>query len=217
VDDRPCHSPLAPDAQKKTLRAAEQDFGSRLAFAYDVLFDLDPADLVSVDEASATLAMTRLYARAPQGERAIGAVPRNYPAPTTLLTALSPQGIQAAMSLEGAVDQFAFRVFARDVLGPTLRPGQVVLVDNLSVHLDPEVRAIIEERACTLIHLPTYSPDLAPIEPAIAKVKAYLRKLGARTQEALDEGLALAVTLITPEDARGFFRHAGYLLPAESS
>jgi len=182
-----------------------------------VLFNLDPADLVSVDESSTTLAMTRLYARSPQGERALGSVPRNHGTPTPLITALSPHGIQAAMSLEGAMDTVAFRVFARDVLGPTLRPGQVIAVDNLSVHRDPQVRAIIEEYDCVLIHLPTYSPDLAPAEPAIAKIKAYLRKVAARTQETLDQAITKALDLITPEDARGFFRHAGYPLPAEST
>jgi transposase len=217
VDDGPDHPPLAADAKKKTLTAAERDEGARLTFAYDALFNLDPADLVSVDEAAATLALTRLYARAPRGERAVGRVPRNHGTPTTLITALSPTGIQAAMTLVGALDQIAFRLFARDILGPTLRPGQVVAVDNLSVHLDPQVEAIIEERDCTLIHLPTYSPDLAPIEPALAKVKAHLRTVAARTQDALDQAVTEALALITPEDARGFFRHAGYPLPAESS
>jgi transposase len=211
------HPPAAASAQKKTLTAAERDEGARLAFAYDVLFHLDPADLVSVDEAAATRALTRLYARAPRGERAIGTVPRNHATPTTLITALSPTGIQAAMTLVGALDTLAFRVFARDILAPSLRPGQVVAVDNLSVHRDAQVRAIIEERDCALIHLPTYSPDLAPVEPALAKIKAHLRKVAARTQDALDQAITEALDLITPEDARGFFRHAGYPLPAESS
>jgi transposase len=171
--------------------------------------------LVSLDEAATTLAMTRSYARAPKGERAVGSVPRNHGTPTTLVAALSPTGIQAAMTLVGALDTIAWRVFARDILAPSLRPGQVVAVDNLSVHLDPQVRAIIEERDCLLIHLPTYSPDLAPVEPAIAKIKAYLRRVAARTQETLDQAIAEALNLITPEDARGFFRHAGYPLPAE--
>jgi transposase len=119
------------------------------------------------------------------------------------------------MTLVGALDTLAWRVFARDILGPTLLPGQVVAVDNLSVHLDPQVRAIIEERDCLLIHLPTYSPDLAPVEAAIAKMKAHLRQVAARTQEALDQAITEALALITPEDARGFFRHAGYPLPAK--
>lgn len=161
--------------------------------------------------------LTRLSARSVQGQRACGTVPRNHGTPTSLIAALAPDGIQAALSLVGAADTHAFRVFAKDILGPTVRPGQVVAVDNLSVHLDPEVRAIIDERDCLLIHLPSYSSDFAPVEPAFSKVKAKLRQIGARTQKALDQGISTALESITPEDARGFFRHAGYPLPAESS
>lgn len=211
------HPQLAVDPKKKTLTAAERDEDLRATFQLDLALNLDPTDLVSVDEAGATLALTRLYARAPKGERAIGCVPRNHGTPTTLVTALSPSGIQAAMTLVGALDNIAFRIFARDILGPTLRPGQVVAVDNLSVHRDPQVRQLIEEHDCLLIHLPTYSPDFAPVEMAIAKIKAHLRHAAARTQDALDQAITDALDLITPEDARGFFQHAGYPLPTESS
>jgi len=217
VDHRPGHPPLAVDAQKKTLTAAERDEDLRATFRLDLALNLDPADLVSVDEAGATLALTRLYARAPQGERAIGSVPRNHGTPTTLITALSPDGIQAAMTLVGALDKIAFRIFARDILAPTLRPGQVVALDNLSIHRDPEIRTILDARDCLLIHLPTYSPDFAPVEMAIAKIKTHLRQVAARTQDALDQAITDALNLITPEDARGFFQHAGYPLPAQLS
>jgi transposase len=217
VDHGSGHPPLTLDAKKKTLTAAERDEDLRATFQIDLALNLDPVDLVSVDEAAATLALTRLYARAPQGERAIGCVPRNHGTPTTLVTALSPAGIQAAMTLVGALDKIAFRIFARDILAATLRPGQVVAVDNLSIHLDPEVRAIIEGRDCLLIHLPTYSPDLAPVEMAIAKIKAHLRQVAARTQDALDQAITDALDQITPADARGFFQHAGYPLSAQSS
>jgi transposase len=200
--------------KKKTLTAAEQDADLRATFRLDLALNLDPADLVSVDEAAVTCALTRLYARSPKGERAIGCVPRNHGTPTTLVTALAPDGIQAAMSLPGPLDALAGRVFAQDVLGPTLRPGQVVAVDNLSVHLDPQIQAAIAERGCLLIYLPAYSPDLAPVELALAKIKAKLREIAARTQAALDAGIARALETITPEDARGFFKHAGYPLPA---
>jgi transposase len=210
VDDGPGHPRLRVDAKKKTLTAAERDEGLRATFRLDRALDLDPADVVSVDEAAATLALTRRYARAPKGERATGSVPRNHGTPTTLVTALSPTGLQAAMTLVGALDKVAFRLFIRDLRAPTLRPGQVVLLDNLSIHRDPEVRALSEARACVLLHLPTYSPDLAPVEMAIAKIKAYLRRVAARTQDALDQAITAARALITPEDARGFFEHAGY-------
>jgi transposase len=188
----------------------------RATFRLDVALNLDPTDLVSVDESSTHLAMTRLYARAPHGERAVGSVPRNHGTPTTLITALSPTGIQAALTLPGAVDKLAFRVFVRDILGPTLRPKQIVLTDNLSVHHDPAVRALVEARDCLLLYLPAYSPDLAPVELAIAKIKAHLRKVAARTQEALDQAITNALDLITAPDARGFFTHAGYPLPVQT-
>jgi transposase len=172
--------------------------------------------LVSVDESSTNLALIRLYARAPQGERAVGSVPRNHGTPTTLISALSPDGIQAALTLPGAVDKLAFRVFVRDILGPTLRPGQVVLTDNLSVHHDPDVRALVEGRECLLIYLPAYSPDLAPVEMAIAKIKTHLRTVAARTQETLDQAITDAISRITPQDAHGFFTHAGYPLPVQT-
>ena len=211
------HPPLTVDSKKKTLTAAERDEDLRATFQVDLALNLDPADLVSVAEAAATLALTRLYARAPQGERAIGRVPRNHGTPTTLVTALSPDGIRAAMTLVGAMDKIAFRVFARDIFAPSLRPGQVVALDNLSIHLDPEIRTIIDARDCLLIHLPTYSPDFAPVEMAIAKIKAHLRQVVAHTQVALDRAITDALKLITPEDARGFFQRAGYPLPAQVS
>lgn len=210
------HPPLEAHAKKKSLIAAEQDAAGRATFALDLALNLDPTDLVSVDETSTTIAMTRRYARAPQGQRARGTVPRNHGTPTSVIAALAPAGIQAALSLVGAVDKAAFRVFVRDILGPTLRPGQVVAVDNLSVHRDPQIRQAIDARDCFLIHLPTYSPDFAPIEPAFGKVKTQLRQIAARTQEALDLAIGMALDSITPEDARGFFRHAGYLLPAQT-
>jgi transposase len=217
VDDGTDYPRLTVDAKKKTLTATERDEDLRATFQLDLALNLDPADLVSVDEAAATLALTRLYARAPKGERAIGSVPRNHGTSTTLITALSPTGVQAAMTLVGALDKIAFRLFVRDILAPSLRPGQVVALDNLSIHLDPEVRDLIEDRDCLLVHVPTYSPDFAPVEAAISKIKAHLRRVAARTQDALDQAITAALGSITPADARGFFAHAGYPLSAESS
>lgn len=196
------------------MRASERDEALRETFRLDLAFNLDPEDLVFVDEASTTCPMPRLDARAPQGERAVAAVPRNHGTPPTLIAALAPPGIQAAMTVLGAWDTAVFRVFVREILLPPLRPGQIVALDNLSVHLDSEVRRLIEAHDCLLIHLPAYSPDFAPIEPAYAKIKAYLRQVAARTQDALDQAICAALDLITPEDARGFFKHCGYLLPA---
>jgi transposase len=187
----------------------------RETFRLDLALDLDPQDLLSVDESAATCAMTRRYARAPRGERAIDAVPRNHGTPTTRLAALAPTGVQAAVTGAGAVDAPVFRAFVGEVLAPTLRPGQVVAVDNLSVHLDPEAARLIEARDCLLLLLPAYSPDFAPIEPAFSKIKAHVRQVAPRVQDALDEAIAAAIQQITPEDARGFFKHCGYPLPAQ--
>jgi transposase len=205
------------DAKKKTLHAAERDAALRATWHLDVALNLDPADLVSVDEVGVSLALTRAYARAPRGERAIGRVPRNHGTPTSVIAALTPTGISAALSRLGAIDTAAVRVFVRDLLAPTLRPGQVVLFDNLTAHHDPQVRAMIEAKECVVAHLPTYSPDFAPIEPAFAKFKAMVRQIAARTQQALDQAITTGLDSITAEDARGFFNHCGYPLPAESS
>lgn len=130
--------------------------------------------------------------------------------------ALVPEGIQAAFRMVKAVGKLALRVFVKDVLSPTLRPGHVVAVDHLSVHHGPAVRAAIEARECLLIHLPARSPDFAPIERAFSKVKAKLRQIGARTQETRDTAIGTTLDTISPEDAQGFFGHSGYLLPVQT-
>jgi transposase len=161
--------------------------------------------------------LTRLYGWAPHDQRAVGAVPRNHGKNTTLVAALTPAGLQAPWTIEGAMDTAAFERYIKEVLGPTLRPGQLVILDNLSVHKAPRIRAAIAARDCELLFLPAYSPDMTPIEQAFSKIKALLRGLGARTREALLEAVRLAVAAITPEDAAGWFAHAGYALPAQDS
>lgn len=160
--------------------------------------------------------MTPRYARAPRGERAPGVVPRNTGSNTTLVATLSLAGVGAAMTLEGAVDRLAFEAFVREVLAPTLVPGQVVVLDNLSVHQGAAIRAAIEAAGCALLFLPPYSPDFAPIEQAFAKLKAALRRAGARTREALEAAIAAALAAITVRDAAGWFAHCGYRLPDQS-
>ncbi len=177
---------------------------------------LDPADLVVIDETRATVTLTRRYARAPGGQRARGSVPRNHGTGTTLVAALTGDGIAAPMTLPGALDTDAFVVYAREVLCPALRPGQIVLLDNLSVHKAAEVRRLIEGAGCRLRFLPSYSPDLSPIELAFSKIKELLRKAGARTQEALEAAIAAAIAAITPADALAYFAHCGYLSLAQS-
>jgi transposase len=161
--------------------------------------------------------LTRLYGWAPHDRRATGSVPRNHGKNTTLVAALSPQGLQAPWTIEGAMDTLAFERYVTEVLGPTLRPGQLVILDNLSVHTAASIRDAIEARECELLFLPPYSPDLTPIEQAFSKIKALLRGLGARTREALLEAVGQAVAAITPADATAWFRHAGYTLPVSAS
>lgn len=156
------------------------------------------------------LALSPLYARAPKGERAYGTIPRHYGKNTTLVAALTPQGIGPALALHGALDTPACVAYVRELLAPTLRPGQIVLLDNLSCHTAPQVRQLIEARGCQVLHLPAYSPDFSPIENAFAKIKQALRRVGARTTDALHSALAQALDAITAQDAENFFRHCGY-------
>lgn len=183
----------------------------------DAVATLDPDAFVFVDETSTTMALTRRYARAPRGQRARGQVPRNHGTPTTLLAALSPAGLGAAMTLVGAANTDAFTAYVRALLCPTLRPGQVVILDNVSFHRAEAVRALIEAVGCQVLFLPPYSPDFNPIEHAFAKIKALLRAAGARTQAALEATIAYALDQVTTRDAHGWFRHCGYPLPARPS
>lgn len=174
---------------------------------------LEPQDdWVFVDECGTHIALTRLYARAPKGERAVGQAPRNTGSNTTLIASLSPDGMGEAMILQGAADALAFEAYIEQVLAPRLHNGQTVVMDNLSIHQGVRVRQAIEARGCQLLYLPSYSPDFSPIEEAFSKLKAFLRRVGARTQEALQQALAEALETVTPQDAHGWFTHCGYLL-----
>jgi transposase len=172
---------------------------------------LDVEQFVFVDECGSNIALTPLYARAPKGQRAYGRVPRNRGANMTLLASLSREGMGEAMMLEGAADSLAFEVYLKEVLAPSLSAGQIVVMDNLSIHTGETVRQLLADRGCSLLFLPAYSPDLSPIEEAFSKLKAYLRRVGARTHEALEEAIAQALTTITAHDARGWFKHCGYV------
>lgn len=160
--------------------------------------------------------MTPLYAYAPKGQRAIGTVPRNYGASMTLIASLSLSGMGEALILDGAADGAAFELYIEQILAPSLRPGQIIILDNLSIHLGARVKQAIEARGCRLLFLPAYSPDLSPIEEAFSKLKSVLRRAGARTREALQEAIATALDLITATDAHGWFTHCGYL-PSSST
>jgi transposase len=205
------HRAAELDPQKKTLYATEQDPVKRAAW-WATIAGVPAKQLVFLDETSANIRLTRTHARAPRGVRAVGRVPRNHGRPTTLVAALTPRGLRAPLTQLGAVNAGSFAAYVRDVLCPRLRPGQVVVMDNLSVHKAAAVREAIEAARCTLVFLPPYSPDFTPIELAFAKLKAALRAVGARTHEALHAAIATALRQITAADARGFFHHCGYRL-----
>lgn len=173
---------------------------------------LSVEDLVFVDEAGVNRAMTRRYGRSPRGQRAYGEAPRNYGRNVTLLGALTREGITASLQVEMATTREIFEAFVAQILVPVLRPGQVVLMDNLSAHKRSQAQAMIEAVGARVLWLPRYSPELNPIELAWSKTKAVLRKLEARTEQELDAAITQALASITASDARGYFEHAGYRL-----
>jgi len=155
--------------------------------------------------------MTRLRARAPRGERAYGKVPRNRAKNQTLIASITIEGgIGEALSIKGATDAELFETYMEEFLAPTLKVGQVVVLDGLGAHRTNRVRELIEERGAELVFLPSYSPDLNPIEEAFSKIKNIVRKAGARTREALDEVIGEALSAVTLEDVAGWFSHCGY-------
>ncbi len=152
-------------------------------------------------------------------DRLYGYVPRNHTRDTTLIAALTLDGLDAPMVLAGAMDREAFVAWLRHFLVPTLAPGRVVVMDNLSVHKGMQVRQIIEAAGCRLVRrplgsMPAYSPDFTPIEGAYSKVKTRVRRAAERTQAGLEAAIGAAVGAVTAADARGWFTHCGYPLPA---
>lgn len=165
---------------------------------------------VYVDETGTTLGMTRLRGRAPPGERVVDAVPQDHWQTTTLVGALRRDGPTAALAFDGATDGPAFESFVRHTLCPTLRRGDVVVLDRLAAHRSPVVRQLIEAAGARLLFLPSYSPDLSPIEEMWSKVKQRLRSAKARTPDALIDAMGDALTGITAADAHGYFSHVGH-------
>ena len=171
----------------------------------------DARRLIFVDESGFHTSMTRLRARAPRGKRAYGKVPRNRGKNQTLIASITlAGGMGAAVSIEGSTDAEVFEAYVKKFLAPTLRVGQVVVLDGLGAHRTERVRELVEEHGAELVFLPSYSPDLNPIEEAFSKVKNIVRKAGARTREALDEAIAEAISAVTLEDVAGWFTHCGY-------
>jgi len=169
---------------------------------------------VFVDESSTNIALAPRYGRAPKGQRVRDSAPRNWGKNVTLICSISlAEGLGPSLSIEGSSDTESFGLYLREVLCPALRPGQIVVMDNLSVHKGAWVRELVEGKGAQVLLLPPYSPDFNPIEEAFSKVKGILRRAKARTREALFEATHRALSAVTVEDARGYFAHCGYGSP----
>jgi transposase len=171
---------------------------------------LEPERLVFVDEMGVHTSLAPVHGYAPKGERLRLSVPRNRGKNTTLLSSMTSEGMGPSMAVEGPTTSEVFESYLEHFLAPELRRGQVVVMDNLGAHKPRRVRELIESRGCELLYLPAYSPDYNPIEEAFSKIKGLLRKAQARTRETLVEAMGRALSAVSPQDAQGFFEHAGY-------
>ena len=198
------------ESKKRSVGASERDEFLRAAWRSLVTEEIQADRLVFVDEMGANISLAPLYAWSKRGERASGSVPRNWGKNVTLLASMSLEGMGECLAVEGSTTTAVFEAYLERVLVPSLRAGQVVVMDNLSAHKGSRVRELIESRGCELIYLPPYSPDFNPIEEAFAKLKALLRKAGARSREVLIEAMGRALEALTARDARNFFEHRGY-------
>jgi transposase len=197
-------------AQKKSPVASERDEEARGLWRW-LASRFDARRLVFIDESGFNISMTRLRSRAPKGKRAYGRVPRNRGKNQTLIASISLRGgMGEAISIKGGTDAEVFERYVEDFLAPSLKVGQVVVLDGLGAHRTARVRELIEARGCDLVFMPSYSPDLNPIEEAFSKIKNLVRKAGARTRELLDEAMGDAMRAVTLEDVLGWFTHCGY-------
>ena len=165
-----------------------------------------------LDESGAKTNMTRLRGRAPRNKRLHAAAPCGRWQSTTMIAAIRLDGTTACMHLPGAMDTEAFVTYASEVLCPGLRPGDIVVMDNLSVHKSPKFAELVEKAGAEVRFLPAYSPDLNPIEKMWSKIKGLLRSAEAWTQEKLDEAISLAFSKVTAKDAAGWFASCGYAI-----
>ena len=203
------------DPKKRSVGATERDEFLRAAWRASVAGGIEADRLVFVDEMGSNTSLRPLYAWSRRGERALCSAPRNWGKNVTLLSSLSAKGMGPSVAVEGATTRAVFEAYLKEALCPSLSPGQVVVMDNLSAHKGEKVRELVEGRRCELLYLPPYSPDLNPIEQAFAKLKALLRSAGARTRERLIGAMGEALSAVTTQDASGFFRHCGYQAPAQ--
>jgi transposase len=171
---------------------------------------LDPARLIFIDESSAKTNLTRLRGRSERGQRVHGLAPHGHWNSTTVIGAMRMDGSTACMAIEGATDVEVFGAYVRRVLGPFLKPGDLVVMDNLAAHKSEAILALIRQAGAEAIFLPAYSPDLNPIEKMWSKLKNILRRLEARTAESLIAAIGQALNTITPQDAINWFASCGY-------
>ena len=197
------------------MGASERDEFLRAAWRALVAGEVDAERLLFVDEMGVNISLSPLYAWSHRGERAFGSAPRNWGKNVTLLASITHRGVGPCLAVEGPTTREVFEAYLERVLAPTLEPGRVVVMDNLSAHKGGRVREIVERAGCELIYLPPYSPDLNPIERAFSKVKGLLRRAEARTREALIEAMGWALEAVSARDARGFFGHCGYRSSAQ--
>jgi transposase len=171
---------------------------------------VDPSRLVFLDESGASTAMDRTHGRAPSGVRGDGPVPHGHGKVVTLTAAVRLDGVGACLTFDGATNSACFETYIGGCLAPTLRPGDIVVMDNLACHKTAEVRRLIAEAGAEVRYLPAYSPDLNPIERLFSKLKAHLRSAAARTVDALIEAMGDALRAVRPGDIWGWFAHSGY-------
>jgi transposase len=199
--------------KKKTGHAAEQERDD-VAVAREEWFeselDLDPEKLVFIDETSISTNMARRFGRAPCGERCRASVPFGHWKTTTLIAALRVDRVDAPMTIDGALDGRSFLAYVEQVLAPTLRTGEIVVLDNVSTHKVAGVREAIEASGAKVLYLPPYSPDFNPIEKSFAKIKSVLQRIAARTVDALDAAVAQALRCVTPSECTNYFAASGY-------
>lgn len=209
--------PAWPDAQKKTLRAAEQDRAD-IADARRIWRELqpklNPAKLVFLDETWTKTNMARLRGRSPRGKRLIAAVPHGHWRTSTFLAGLRSDQIVAPFVLDGAINGKAFRAYIEQFLAPTLAVGDIVLADNLASHKVRGVREAIEARGASLWFIPAYSPDLNPIEQVFAKLKQMIRSAAPRTRDALWRTIGSVLDRFSPLECRNYLKNAGYVQSA---
>jgi transposase len=198
---------------KKTLypsqRKTERVEFARVSYQEEIA-PLDAEQLVFLDESSATLSMTRLYARALCGERAIGFAPYQKCGRVSIIGAMALDGVRGSLSVTGTVDGEVFGTFLEKILAPKLKPDEVLVMDNLSVHKVPRIRELAERLRLRMLFLPPYSPDYNPIEMLWSKMKAILRKLEARTFQSLDRGMTTALKAVQISDIHGWFGRCGF-------